>query len=113
MFTEIQTKRRLTHRWAARDDDEITALQARGHAVKIGITRRYTGDIAAPTRVIELADPRQHLAHKTRDIGEARFATSTFFGNPKNRRLGFIEQLACLAALRIECIRRNFVCRRN
>ena len=113
VFTEIQTKRSLTHRWAARDDDEITTLQTRGHAVEIGITRRYAGDVTTTTRVIELADPCQHLAHETRDVGETRFAASAFFRNPKNRRLGFIEQLPRLATLRIECIRRNFVRRRN
>ena len=52
MFADIQCERRLTHRRATGDDQQITRLQAGGASIEIVVTGRNTSNIGRVVAVV-------------------------------------------------------------
>ncbi|OIQ69739.1 hypothetical protein GALL_486560 [mine drainage metagenome] len=64
VLRDIQRECGLAHRRTPGDDDQIARLQASGHAVEVGETRRYTRGIGAAS-LGQFADPGQQFAQQT------------------------------------------------
>ena len=100
MLGDIDRERRLAHRGPAREDDQISGLEAGGQAVKIGVARRQARDRAGLAG--QGIDPVAGLGDQVRDRSVLAQALPLPLGDLKNRLLRFIEHLLAGLALRIE-----------
>jgi len=94
----VEREARLAHARAARDDDEVAVLQARGHLVEVD----EPGGLAGDRRRIamQLVQAVHHVGEDVRHLREAFGGAPPGLADLEDARLGLVEELARLAPLR-------------
>ena len=88
-----QRERRLPHRRARGDDDQVAGLEARGEAVDVAVARRRAGDVDA--RLVELRDALEALLQQLVDVRE--LAGDALLREVEDDPLGLVDEVAGLA----------------
>ena len=101
-LADIHGKRSLAHGRSSRDDDQITGLQARGHAIEINNSGRPTGDLILVIAVVEFINTLDHLREQRLNFLKALGSPCALFSDRKNFGFSFIQHLLDFFTLRIE-----------
>jgi len=92
VFGNVERKRRLPHRGATGENDEIGGLQTRGLFVEIDVAGGNAGDLAGVGSVVEFLDAVDDELERLPDGDEAGETAGAGFGDLEDLGFGFVEQ---------------------
>jgi hypothetical protein len=94
----VQRETRLPHAWSAGDDDQVPVLKSRRHLVEICVPGGLAGN--AVGIAMQLVQAAHHPSQHGRHLGEALRRAAALLADFEDARLGFVQELARLPALR-------------
>ena len=98
VFGDVECHRGLAHARAPRENDEVAILHAGSHFIEIDKAGRFSGHRGWVLG--QFIQARHHVGQQARHRHEALAVLSAHLGDIKYFFLGFVEQLARLAAIR-------------
>ena len=94
MLGDVERQGGLAHRRTPGNDDEIAALQARGHFIELDVAGRHPGDVGGIGLAVEVIDFLEHARQHRLDVEQALILARARLGDLEDLRLGFVQQLA-------------------
>ena len=108
MLGDVERQGRLAHRRTAGHDDQVAALQARGHFIELRITGRHAGDIGRIILAVEVIDFIEHAGEHRLDLEQSLILARAGLGDLEDLRLGLVKELPHLFAAWRKCALGNF-----
>ena len=109
MLGNVDGERGLAHGGTRRQHHQIARLQARGHAIEIDKSGRYTGDLILVIAVVEFINTLDDLREQGLNFLKTLGAACALFGNSKDFGFCLIQHLFDFFTLRIECSASDFI----
>ena len=98
---DVEGEGGLAHAGAAGDDDQVTRLQPGGAVVEVVEAGGHAGDVGSVALVVEVVDLLEHARQHRLDVLQAVLAPRARLGDLEDARLGLVEELRDLLALRV------------